>query len=481
MKTMARLVLAGLAVSGSAAAQMIDVDGRAIAVDGNTRFIIDDVALPAGSPAPRKFGMRVEVDAGGVQAKGIAPLAQTVVFSYALRGPVTSLAPLRVLGQEVGVNSDTVTQGLPGESFANVTLGSHLDASGYIDTNSSLLATFVEYSPTPIARWLLSGRVTAVDAAAQSAALGPQRISLAGVAIDQCGASLDVGEYVEIRADAIVGFDAASSLDSITLLRCAAPMPIGTPGALGGLHGLVAQLVSPSSFRFGPYLVQWDDATEFRFGGPDDLAPGADLEVDGVFGIGDTFAAQGIQFNVPAIRLEGPVQPGDVVAGPQGSVTLLGNTVRRSAQLRDEDDVYALGLTSPRQVEVRGYLDGHELRFATRARARGAADPGDSRVGGPVERVDNAIVTVLGVALDTTDATFEDPAGAPMTREAFFAAALPGSHVEQSGSYDAATHRITGGVMALILAAPPAAARQVVALAVGTLGDPDQVFSDGFE
>lgn len=483
MIKMAGLVLMACCLNGVIVAQTLNVDGRRIAVDATTGIVIDDVLQPPGTPLPRYFGMRVEVDAGGILAKGVAGApAQTVIFSYALRGPVTSVAPLRVLGQEVGVNGDTATEGLPGNSFANVVVGAHLDASGYIDTNASLLATFVEYSPTPIARWLLSGRITAVNTATQTAALGPQRISLAGVAPEACGAALSVGEYVEIRADAVAGFQADTILDTITSLQCVAPMPIGTPGALGGLHGLVAQIESPNAFRFGPYLVQWDENTEFRFGGPDDLEAGVDLEVDGVFGTNNNFTAQGIQFNVPAIRLEGPVAPGDLVTGPQGSITLLGNLVRRSAQLRDEDDVYAKGLNAPEQVEVRGYLDGTGLRFATRARTRGAPDLDDARVGGPVVRVDGNVFTVLGIALDTTTATFEDPAGDPMTREAFLAAARPGALVEQSGTYVPQARRLEGGVMALVLAASPSpAVRPAVALAIGSLGDPDPIFAGDFE
>ncbi len=464
-----------------AADEVLIIDGRTVRVDATTQIRIDDQVLPPGSPLPTKFGMRVEALTGQNALRGGDPIAQTVVFSYAMRGPITSIAPLRVLGQEVGLNASTESEGLPGGSFDNLVVGNHLDVSGYIDTNSSLLATFVEYAPEPIARWLLSGPVTAVDAGAQTADLGPQRISLAGVAMDNCGASLTVGAFVDIRANAITGFGANSVLNSITSLTCVAPMPLGTPGALGGLHGLVDEVLSPNSFRFGPYVVTWDAATEFRFGVADDLEPGADLEIDGVFGADLAFVAQGIQFNVPTIRLEGPVAPANVVTGPEGSVTVMGNTVHRIAQLRDEDDVYADGLATPRQVEVRGYLDRGNIRFATRARTRGAPDLTSSRVGGPVQSITGPVVTVLGVSLDTTGATFEGAAGEPITAQDFFAAVTPGAMVEQTGTYDPQTHRLSGGVMALILAAAAPPARASVAVAVGTLGDLNALFADGFE
>jgi len=470
-----------LIVVQASAEEDLVIDGRTIHVDASTQIRVDDQVLPPGTPLPTSFGLRVEAQTAQDARRGGVPVAQTVVFSYAMRGPVTSIAPLRVLGQEVGVNASTVSEGLPGGSFDNLVVGNHLDVSGYIDNNSSLLATFVEYAPEPIARWLLSGPVTAINTNAQTADLGPQRISLAGVTLQDCGAALTVGAFVEIRANAITGFGANSILDSITSLSCVAPMPLGTPGALGGLHGLVDEVLSEQMFRFGPYVVTWDAATEFRFGVADDLEPGADLEIDGVFGADLAFAAQGIQFNVPTIRLEGPVSPANVIPGPEGSVSLMGNTVRRVAQLRDEDDVYADGLAAPRQIEVRGYLDRGGLRFATRARERGAPDLTSSRVGGPVQSIAGPVLTVLGVALDTTGATFEDAAGAAITAKDFFSAVSPGAMVEQTGTYNPQTHRLTGGVMALILAAAPAPARAPVAVAVGTMGDPNAVFADGFE
>ncbi len=466
---------------GAASADSLLIDGRTVHVDATTEIRVDDQPLPAGSLLPEKIGARLEVRlAEPVQRGGVAA-AQTVVFSYALRGPVTSLTPLRVLGQELGVNASTETQGLPGGSFGNLIVGSHLDVSGYVDTNSSLLATFVEYAPEPIGRWLLSGPITAIDTGAQTANLGPQRISLAGIALQDCLAPLAVGAFVEIRADAIAGFNASSTLNSITSLTCVTPMPLGTPGALGGLHGLLDEVLSPDSFRFGPYVVTWNAATEFRFGVADDLDPGADLEIDGVFGPNLAFVAQGIQFNVPTIRLEGPVAPSDVVTGGNARVTLLGNTVYGVAQLRDEDDVYTGGITSARQVELRGYLDRGSVRFATRARTRGGPDLSSSRIGGPVEAVAAPTVTVLGITLDTSGATFEDPAGAAMTSQQFFAAIAPGALVEQTGTYDPASRRLSGGVMALILEAAPAPARSPVALAVGTMGDANALFFDGFE
>lgn len=202
--------------TSSLAADVLDVNGRAVVVDLQTQVFVDDQPLAPGAPLPDKPGMRIAATyAATISPRGV-PAAATVVFSYAERGAVTSIEPLRVLGQEVTVTADTGLTGVPGGAIGNIALGDHLDVSGYVDTNSSLLASFIEYLPTPTPRWLLSGYVTAV--AGNEAMLGPQRVSLAGVAPIDCGAAVTVGQFLEIRADAIAGFTATSLLDTVTRL-----------------------------------------------------------------------------------------------------------------------------------------------------------------------------------------------------------------------------------------------------------------------
>jgi hypothetical protein len=69
------------------------INSHAVRVDAGTSIVVDGETLPAGSPAPNKPGLRAEArynaatTAAGVNG---AAAAATVVFSYAVRGPVTS-------------------------------------------------------------------------------------------------------------------------------------------------------------------------------------------------------------------------------------------------------------------------------------------------------------------------------------------------------------------------------------------------------
>ena len=87
------------------------------------------------------------------------------------------------------------------------------------------------------------------------------------------------------------------------------------------------------------------------------------------------------------------------------------------------------------------------------------------------------------MTFDTNGALFEDPAAQPIDADTFFAGALPGAIVEQSGAWNGAD-TLSGGVVALIAPLDPLPRPQGTAtptLIVGTLRSGDALFADGFE
>ena len=65
-------------------------------------------------------------------------------------------------------------------------------------------------------------------------------------------------------------------------------------------------------------------------------------------------------------------------------------------------------------------MDSAGKLHATRARLRGAPDLNDVRIGGPVESLARPLLHVLGNTLDSSAATFEDPAAMPISADGFF-------------------------------------------------------------
>ena len=105
LRLLAPLVGAICFASAVHADDVLLINSHAVRVDAGTSIVVDGETLPAGSPVPNKPGLRAEArynaatTAAGVNG---AAAAATVVFSYAVRGPVTSTTPLRVDGGMVG-------------------------------------------------------------------------------------------------------------------------------------------------------------------------------------------------------------------------------------------------------------------------------------------------------------------------------------------------------------------------------------------
>lgn len=406
-----------------------------------------------------------------------------MVFSYTLIGPVTAVGPLAVLGQPVTVTADTVIEGFAVP--ADLALGDPMVVAGLVDANGSLYASLAVRRGAQGNRFLLTGYVQEVVADTARVRLGEQWLDGTGVVFDDCAADLPVvGDYLDIRADAIAGFEPGDVIDTVTSARCTTPVPFGTVGASGLLEGIVSAVGGDESFAIGPLTVQWTAATVFEFGGPDDLEPGVDVSVEGTFTDIDIVLADAVEFVRPVLRTEGPMLPEDVTPGE--SLRPFGVSVHHSAQLRDEDGILANGLAGPRQVEVRAWLDRDGVAFATRVRDRGGVDANDVALRGPVEAIDPPRLTVQGLTVDGSAAVFFDADGQPISAEIFFADVRVNHMVDVgAASWDAPTRTLGGGDITLLgyehTQPAPGTAGAVVAGTVASYGVGDPIFTSGFE
>ena len=475
------LFLFSFAAGASALAQPtqdVIVGGRSYTLPSDTPVLVDGQAATLADLLGRPAGMRLT----WLPTQGLRGVP-TMVFSYDVIGTVTDVAPLRVLGQEITVTSDTVLEGFTDPSTLDI--GSPVVVAGLVDVNGSLLASLIERRGAQGNKYLLSGHVQELQSSPARVRLGTQWVATGGVTFDGCAGGVPApGDYVELRADSIADFQPGDLIDTLTSAQCANPVPFGTPGAQGALQGLVGTVGPGDIFSIGDLVIEWTAETGFEFGTADDLEPGADVGIEGSFVDAAHFSAASIEFTRPVVRFEAPLLPAQVTPGE--SIRPFGVEVLHSAQVRDEDGILANGLSAPGQVEVRGWIGRLGDNYAYRVRERGAPDAADVSLRAPVQSIASPVLHMQGLVVDTTGALFFDADELPISAQSFFEQVRLNHVVDVSGAaWDAATSTLLGGDVVLLgfehTQPLPGKAGSIVAGIVKSYGVADPVFADGFD
>lgn len=446
MRGQHKFLLAGfLGVSLGASAQSLDlvISGQAVTLPLDTPIMLDDQPATLSDLRYHRDGLQARWQNTAL-AKGLA----TPVFSYTLIGLVTQSSPLAVLGQPLTITADTNLLGIGAN--LSLPLGTPVVVAGLVDANGSVLASLVERRGALPQRFLLTGPVTAIGTPSTTVQVGDQWVDLNGLVIPDCQtASPQLGEFLEVRATAVASLPPGATLSGVTDARCVDLVPQGSPAATGFLEGLVTEVLSPTQFLIGDLNINILPQTTFALGTVDDLDAGVGVIVHGSYVDATHFDAADVEFIYQVVRFEGPVAPAAVLPGSQ--ITVLGVPVRWSAQVRDRDDILAQGLAQARQVQVRGYVDRQNRAFATLVRDRGNPDASDVALRGPVEAIEPPHVTIQGLTVDTTGATFADEFGAPLTATEFFNGVQVGQMVDASAAvYNATQQSLAAGAVVWI-------------------------------
>jgi len=199
------------------------------------------------------------------------------------------------------------------------------------------------------------------------------------------------------------------------------------------IEGFVTSLTSTSDFVVGNQRVVTTGSTRFEGGIASDIAVGVKLEVEGVLA-GGVLTASKVEFR-DSIKIEADI---DTVGA--SSLTLRGLpgiTVTVNSLTQFEGSVSGLNnLVAGDHVRIRGRASGSNTVIATEVEKRSP----DARVElqGPIQSITgaspNQIVTILGVAVNTTGVVFED-----VNRVTFFAQAMVGTLVKARGSLSGTT------------------------------------------
>lgn len=483
-------LLSGTAAQATSAGQ-ITINERSFDISDTADVSIDDDSVTL-----QQMHERID-DGGGWRSDSVvlspdptltSGSISQIKFENNLKGPITSTAPLSVLGQPFSVNGNTVLKGFT--DVAQLSVGQFLEVSGFVDTDSSLMAARVALDDTSPNPWRITGFLTQFDGASSTATIGGppgQPISFVGVGPTGCGTGPAIGNYVTALATPIVSFTPGQVVDTVTQLTCRPIVPAGAVDDHDSFEGLIQSVVDPTTFTIADLTVTVTPTTLFRYGNVDDLDAGVRVEVEGTFTSPTTLDARRIKFILPSIRFRAPVASADVVPGV--SITILGNTVLDSLHDRDEDGIMAGGLAVTTQVEVRASMDLLGNLIATRVRSRGTPSGNHYNLQAPAETIARPHLTALGLTVDTASSTFQDDNHAPITADQFFAAVSVGTLFEiDDANFDALNNRLHGGVVSL---SDDGAAATLQAQAVGPASarvggtvssiNLDLVFANGFE
>jgi hypothetical protein len=139
-----------------------------------------------------------------------------LVANHAIIGPVTSLAPLTVLGQPVQTSADTL---LDNVVVADLLTGQDIKVAGRRDFTGKVRATRLADAPAaPF--WQLVGRIAGKDSTGFS--IGNQRIELLSTPAITCDNALGDSQQVLLRAQPQAGFTGGDALTTVTEIICLA-------------------------------------------------------------------------------------------------------------------------------------------------------------------------------------------------------------------------------------------------------------------
>lgn len=412
---------------------------------------------------------------------------EEIDFINTHKGPITSVDPFKIFNIDALITADTFFD--DNLSLENINIGDELKVSGFIDINSTVLVSRIESDDDPLTEWKISGYVS--NLTTNQFNIHNQIIQIDGVIADNCDMGLINGEFVEIKATPDPQFMAGSPLSTVTDIECVPPGIGALPGDVipVALEGFIdsEDIELNNVFTVAGQVINVSASTVYINGEIDDIVIGAKLEVEGLLNTTSSeIEALRIKFKEVRFKFEEPVLPGDVIVGE--SIQLFGRTIMTTPQLRDEDGIIGSGLNSETQVEVRGYADNEGNLFATRVRERGNPDASEVSADGQINAINEPMIEVFGITVDTTTSVFFDINGMPINATDFFAMITIGTEIEVEDAFvNESTNVISGGVIRIDEPddgnrSQNQALGASIGLGIGTVtGQSDVIFANSFE
>ena len=393
-------------------------------------IVRDDVQVTEASLRP---GMVVTIS--GTRS-GSSGSANRIEVDDAVKGFVEAKADPNhwtIMGQTVLVDDQTRF-----ENNVQPGVGEFAEVHGLVSGNGAIAAGFIERKTAPLPAFEVKGFVQNHNDAAKTFQIGALTVNYAGATINDMPNPATTswnGRLVEAKGSTCTGTAPFCGTLTASKVEPSGPQVQDAPEfEIEGFVTAVPPDVPAGSFKLGNQLVVFNSSTRFEGGVADDIVVGVRLEVEGVLA-GGILTASKVEFK-DNVKLEANVATVDIGNGSFTLTGLPGITVTANNVTEFEGGISGLNeLLVGDHVEVRGRLGSGNSVIATEIKKRSP----DNRVvlQGPIQSISgaspNEIVTILGVAVNTTGVAFEDVDDNPISRAAFFAQAAVGMLVKARG------------------------------------------------
>ncbi len=373
---------------------------------------------------------------GTLSQGGPTGTATSLAVTDKLVGPVSATdaasGSFTVLGATVRVTGDTsVGLGIAPADVAGLAIGTNVAIDGY-RTSTGLIATRID--PALAGQLVrVAGPVASLSGFALQFKIGPTTIDYSHV---QGGLPPQVtnGSYVVASGGTITG---AATLQA-TQIAIVSETPGGAKGANGRVHGAITRFGSSSDFDVGGQSISAGGAT-IGNGTGSDLALDVEVEVDGAFDANGVLDASAVNIAPAAsFRVVGPISS----LGPTaGAAAVAGITLQTDSRTIWDDlsatALRTLGYPDLRTgdwIEARGVAGASGTAQVRVLERRAQPNPAFIELQGVPASLANPSLTISGVAIDASSASFYDASGQALSRNGFFAQAS-GRVVRVVGSF----------------------------------------------
>jgi hypothetical protein len=458
-------------------------DLRSFEVDENTLYFEDGSVITetrAQGGTGYKIRYRIVDPANNLRSGTLTELDLINVY----KGPVVSLSPLKIFAVDNLITGNTVW--IDDLDPGQLQLGDELKISGFVDTASLVLITRAEISED-LTEWKLSGYVEQLNGT--NFQLDQQWVAFQPQDVSGCSGPLAEGRFVEVKASPVNNFKLGDPLNTVLSIECIDQQVLpDEDDAQVIIEGFIDEVEPDEDFFLAGQFIGVDSGTRYIRGKAEDIQERIKVVVEGTADdvTGDVLADK-VRFLEPRINLTVPVLPENQL-GDQFFVA--GVVLNVTPQTQDPDGVLPV-LQEPRRLRFKGYDYGAGELFITRIDERGQVDYDDVGLNGEVNLINQPLIEVFGVSIDTTNSQFFDQNGVSVNAAAFFAQLVIGTEVELDvATLDPNTGLISGGELTIqefpepdhSQPGDPDAQGGTGVRGVGTIsGTPDVIFIGSFD